>query len=111
MITIGNNGPLLVETNYWESEWASRGVVYMTANAGAWRMLVPSASHEHLAEMRTGTSVTIEPSINVPGNMDVVFEDGTPSPFCVSMSLEQFDRPVAAGVCKFLVYSPDGLQL
>ncbi len=111
MITVSNAGPLLVETNYWHTEHARAGYVYMSANAGAWRLLLPTASAAQLAEMRTGKSVLIEKNTAGGKAWDIVFEDGTDSPFCVTLGQTQFDRAVASGPCRLLVYTPDGLQL
>lgn len=44
MITIANDGQRLVETNYWTLPHAQRGLCYLTANAGALRLLVPVAA-------------------------------------------------------------------
>jgi len=54
MITVANDGPLLASTDYWQTEHAAKGLVYMTGNARAWRMLVPAAMADQLAEIRTG---------------------------------------------------------
>lgn len=111
MLTISNSGPLLVETNYWQSEHALRGYVYMSANAGAWRLLLPAASAAQLPEMKTGKAVLIEKNSAGGNAWDIVFEDGTDSPFCVTLGQAQFDRAVTPGQCRLLVYTPDGLQL
>ena len=101
----------MVATNYWESEHARRGYVYMSANAGAWRLLLPASSAGQLPEMRTGKSVLIEKNTAGGKAWDIVFADGTESPFCVILGQTQFDRAVTSGQCRLLVYTPDGLQL
>lgn len=89
MIYVGNDGPEISQTNYWQSEHAERGLLHLSPNAGVLRLLVPPNQEALLPEMRTGRRATIENSIQVPGNMDVVFEDNTSSPFCVSMHRQQ----------------------
>src|ERR1700744_5802447 len=41
MITIANDGQNLITTNYWDSEYAKMGLIYLTWNAGAARLLLP----------------------------------------------------------------------
>jgi hypothetical protein len=40
-ITVENDGQEIVGTNYWNSEYFRRGAVYLSVNAGAFRLLVP----------------------------------------------------------------------
>lgn len=111
MLTIRNSGQEIAETNYWSLPHAQRGFLYLSGNAGALRLLVPAAAGDYLAEMRTGTSVTIEPS-TTPGCVDIVFEDGSDAPFSVSLDRRQCERaPGSAGQRRFLVYTQDGLQI
>lgn len=111
MITIENDGQRLVKTNYWTLPHAERGFLYLSVNAGALRLLVPAGATHMLAEMRTGKSVTLEPSIREPQCIDIVFEDGTDAPFSVSLDRRQCDRALNSGPCRFMVYTPAGLQL
>lgn len=69
-----------MRTDYWDTEHANAGLCYLSGNAGTWRLLVPEAAEGSLAEMRTGTRATIEPSLHLPGRCwDVVFDDGSDS--------------------------------
>lgn len=112
MITIANDGQRLVETNYWTLPHAQRGLCYLTANAGALRLLVPVAAAQYLAEMRTGKSVTIEPSMQNPRCIDIVFEDGTDAPFFLALDKQQCDRAVTPGrAVPFIVYTEAGEQM
>lgn len=112
MITIRNDGQALVATNYWDSEHAARGLCYLSANAGALRLLVPSAAGDMLADMRTGKRVTIEPSAHAAGLIDIVFDDGTDAPFALAIDPQQIDRPLASGRgVPFTVWTRAGLQL
>lgn len=111
MIEVGNDGPRIAATNYWQSEPAGRGLCYLSGNAGAWRLLVPAAAENLLAEMRTGTRVTIEPSIRAAGAFDVVFEDGTDSPFSITLDKRMIDRAMTSGQCAFTVWTARGLEL
>lgn len=112
MIRIENDGPDIRATNYWQTEHARAGLCYLSGNAGTWRLLLPDASAAMLDEMRTGQRVTIEPSIQQPASWDVVFEDGTDSPFSVAIDRRQIDRAMApAGSCRLTVWMPTGLAL
>jgi len=111
LITVANNGPDIASTNYWQTEHAARGLCYLAANAGVLRLLVPDAAASLLAEMKTGRSVTIEPSISAHGAVDIVFEDGTDAPFALTLDRRQSDRAITVGKCKFAVWTSSGKML
>lgn len=94
LLTIANDGQKITATNYWASEHAKRGMLYLSSNAGALRLLVPRSAEEYLNEMKTTRGVTIEPSMQSPGCADVVFEDGSQAPFFVTLAPPQTDRPL-----------------
>ncbi len=110
MIEIRNDGPRLVFTNYWHTEHARRGLCYLSGNAGALRLLVPRAAADMLPEMRTGKSLLIEDSMSAPGAAyDLVFEDGSSSPFCLLLDRRQVDPPLSASTARpFVVITEDG---
>lgn len=109
---ITNRGPDIAGTDYWDSEHASAGLCYLSANAGTWRLLVPEAAEGMLSEMRTGRSATIEPSLHAPGTCwDVVFEDGTDSPFSLAVDKLQTDRAMSPGRCRLAVWTARGRVL
>ncbi len=113
MISIRNNGQELVYTDYWLAEHAKAGFCYLSANAGALRLLVPEAAEGFLDEMRTGNAVTIENSISNPNKcVDLVFEDGSTTPFSLSLDREQIDRLLTLGDgVPFTVWTERGKQL
>jgi hypothetical protein len=43
-----NDGPLLVASDYWQSPIAAAGKLYVSINAGCFRLLVPQRQHELL---------------------------------------------------------------
>jgi len=108
LITIKNAGPDIVSTNYWQTEYATRGLCYLTANAGVLRLLVPDSAASMITEMNTGRSVTIEPSISVQGAVDIIFEDGTDTPFSLTLDERQSDRIITPGKCKLSVWTQLG---
>lgn len=112
MITIQNNGADIVATDYWDSEHAAAGFCYLSGNAGVWRLLVPEAAEMLLPEIRTGKSVTIEPSLHLPGQAwDVVFEDGTDAPYSLAIDKRQLDRALTPGACRLAVWTQRGKVL
>lgn len=109
MIQIANDGADIVSTNYWDTEAASAGLCYLSGNAGTWRLLVPEAAEGSLADMRTGTRATIERSIRMPGRCwDIVFQDGTPSPFCITLDKRMLDRRLDLGARRLAVSAARG---
>lgn len=111
MIEIQNAGQDIARTNYWSTEHASAGLLYLSGNAGTWRLLVPPAAEHMLDEMRTGKSVTIEPSISDSRCWDIVFEDGTDSPFAVALDKRQVDRKMEPGKAVFSAWTQSGKVL
>lgn len=111
MFHVANDGAEIADTDYWQTPHSAKGLCYLSGNAGVWRLLVPPASESMLAEMRTGRSVTIEPSIQVAGCLDVVFEDGSDAPFALAVDLKQTDRVMHSGECRVTVWTVAGKQL
>jgi hypothetical protein len=55
VLTFENDGPLIVASNYWESEIAAAGKLYLTMNAGCFRLLVPQIQRAIISDMRPGS--------------------------------------------------------
>jgi len=95
---IVNDGPKITETNYWESEYAKYGFLYMSINAGCYRLLIPKFREDFLKEMATAKDVVISrgpsPNTNPPkaDAFEILFDDHTDSPFSIVMGPEQWDR-------------------
>jgi hypothetical protein len=102
---IENDGPAIRATDYWQSEHASAGLCYLSGNAGHWRLLVPEAAEGLLAEMRTGRRATIEPSMVNERCWDIVFDDGSSSPYCLTIDKRQVDRAVETGRATLTVWT------
>ena len=111
-IRVGNDGIYMTETNYWHHELAVQGLMYLSGNAGAIRLLVPPKKESYIPEIKTGKSVEIESGV-LKGRavFNLFFVDGTPTPFMVSLQKEMSDRTLKRkdnGWC--LVYTQQGLQ-
>lgn len=109
---IANDGESIAATDYWDSEHANAGLCYLSGNAGVWRLLVPEAAELALPEMRTGRSAAIEDSLHEPGRCwDVVFDDGTSSPFSIAIDKRQVDRAMQPGATRLAVWTQRGKVL
>lgn len=117
MISIRNDGPILVETNYWATENAARGLYYLTTNAGCMRLLVPQ-SLAHPARMEPMIRDVREVVLTrgrfegQDNTVEVMFEDDSLSPFCILIDPKQVDRrwtPKDEGKrCAFAIYTELG---
>ena len=96
MIEIANDGPRITNTNYWETPHAKRGLVYLSINARAYRLLTPPAMEPMLAEIFNAREVVISrgpwPQYNKPDALEIMFEDGSDSPYAVHLLTDQIDR-------------------
>ncbi|MFZ3621825.1 hypothetical protein ACOYA6_21565 [Leclercia barmai] len=93
MISVVNEGQAIKHTDYWQSEQARVGYLFLSWNAGAARLLVPDASEALLKEVRGSQYVIIskgEPEGRAA--LELLFEDGSDTPFVVHILLEQSDR-------------------
>ncbi len=101
LITIKNDGNAIREINFWVSSHARKELMYLSGNAGAWRLLVPDICQIHLSEMATGKYAEMELSTHagVPA-VTIWFEDGTRTPYRLLLDLRSVDRkitPLKAG--------------
>lgn len=100
IIQVSNHGPLILSTNYWDSELASSGKLFVSINAGAIRILLPPARYGDMAEMRTGKECVLSrgpwPAQRLPEGIEIMFDDGSDSPYALHLSPESFDLLPAA---------------
>lgn len=93
MFVVENEGQAIKHTNYWQTEAARAGYFYLSWNAGAARLLVPDAAKAMLQEMRSARYVIISKGpLEGRDALEVLFEDGSESPFVIHMGTEQTDR-------------------
>ncbi|MCC4595435.1 hypothetical protein NRY95_05550 [Xanthomonas campestris pv. phormiicola] len=97
MIEISNDGAAIAYTNYFDTELARAGYFYVSYNAGAARLLVPDSRKTMLDDMRTGRYVIVSTGPwkdqQDRSGLELLFEDGTDSPFCLHLLVqEQSDR-------------------
>lgn len=95
MISVRNHGPIVLETNYWDSELARAGKLFASVNAGAIRLLLPPSAYGALNDMRTAKECVLSrgpwPAMKLPEAVEILFDDGSDSPFALHLSPESFD--------------------
>lgn len=93
MISIVNEGQAIKNTDYWQTEQARAGYLFLSWNAGAARLLIPDAAKPLLKEMRGAEYVIISKGeLDGRPALELLFEDGSDAPFVVHMSTGQTDR-------------------
>ena len=97
-LMINNDGPAIIDTNFWDSEWSRLGLIYISSNGGAIRMLVPNSLRAAIAEMEKGTRHVIASYLKNhlvrPDQLalEMLFEDGSDSPYAFHTPPGTFDR-------------------
>jgi hypothetical protein len=97
-IFIKNDNYNITETNYWETTIAKKGLFFMSLNDGFYRLLVPE-THENIVQevlhasrviITRGSAPQLDPPR--PDAFEIVFEDGTDSPYAILMTPDYWDR-------------------
>jgi hypothetical protein len=105
VITIRNNGPELVATDFFDSAGARQGLCYLSWNAGAARLLLPDVwdNPSLLAELATGRLVVISRGkLHGVEAYEIMFDDGSETPFAFHIDARQSDRLVPAREGEFI---------
>ena len=94
-IVIVNRGSAIAETNFWDSEEARRGLIFLSWNAGTARVLIPDAQRHLLREMQTARLVIVSHGpwivMDKRDAMELLFEDDSDAPFAVQIVANQCD--------------------
>lgn len=100
IIVIKNDGPEITETNYFETANARRGALYLSVNAGAFRLLVPRSMEGEIREFETAREIVVSrgprPDVGQRDAIEILFDDHTPTPYAVHIGANQVDRMPAA---------------
>lgn len=95
-IVVENNGQLIESTNYWETSNAKSGFVFVSINAGAYRVLVPDSQVAFIEDMKTAKNVVITRGPWAEKNrldaFELLFDDMSKSPFVIMLERQQWDR-------------------
>lgn len=90
IIEISNSGPLIVSTNYWQSELCAKGMCCLSLNARAFRLLLPEALEEAIPDMATGKIAIISrPRNPCRYDLEIMLDDGSESPYAIHLSAGQ----------------------
>jgi hypothetical protein len=96
ILRIDNHGPLITASNYWRSDLAGGGRLYLSLNAGAFRLLVPSHLEHVISEMATGKHAVVSrgpwPAAKRVDALEILLDDGTANPFAVHLDTNAVDR-------------------
>ena len=94
-LTITNDGPRIVATNYWDTEHARGGKFYCSVNAGAIRILVPPQRAADIEEWNACRYVIVSrgpwPQMALPDAVELLFEDFGDSPYCLHLEPRSLD--------------------
>lgn len=92
---IRNDGPVVVETDYWQTEHGQKGALYLSINAGAFRLLVPPLVEGDVPlEGVVGAAVSRGPwpDEDLADALEILLDDETQSPFAAHLSRDSVDR-------------------
>ncbi len=99
MITIRNNGAIVLSTSYWRTEHARQGLLYLSINAATLRLLVPAATLALLEDLPpVGTPCEITRAVlDGRETYQLAWLDDPTQPYVVELDRRQCDRrlPVA----------------
>ena len=95
-IQFQNRGQAILSTNYWDSEHAQKDYFFLSWNAGAGRLLIPDGQKAVLREMRSASYVIVSRGLWIDQGereaLELLWEDGSDSPYCIHLVAEQTDR-------------------
>jgi hypothetical protein len=103
-----NEGPLLSDTNFFRTSWARQGIMYLSFNSRAARLLLPAPLRGEVEEMRGAEYVVISKGVlrlplvktedgilrQPPAKneaLELMFEDHSRSPYVIHLSRPQYD--------------------
>ncbi len=96
MLSIENDGSNIRATNFWQTPFAAAGAFYLSVNANAFRLLVPDSQKAAIQEISTAREVIVSrgpwPAKSRADAIELLFEDGTDTPFTLHFGVEQIDR-------------------
>ena len=112
MLTIQNDRNKIISTNYWASELNSKGLYYISINAGTFRILVPDIYEDLKSEFETGKDIIITTGKEQGSDaVEILFDDHSSDPFRLLVDQQQLDRiPINKDYNKFhslLMYTKD----
>lgn len=95
-LTIKNQGPLILSSNYWGSAVDRAATLYLSCNSGAFRLLLPSGWEQEVDGMRSGKTAIISRGAwqgTSKEAIEILLDNGSDEPYSIHLGLEQVDRP------------------
>lgn len=90
VLRIENSGPLIIATNYWQSDLCAKGLCCLSLNARAFRLLMPPELEETMPDMATGKMAVLSKPRNPSRyDMEIMLDDGSEDPYCIHLSAAQ----------------------
>jgi len=94
-IQVQNDGPLIIATDYWQSDLARAGKVFCSVHAGAIRVLLPPSAHACLADMQIAKECVLSrgpwPMQPTQEAVEILWDNGSSSPFALHLTPASFD--------------------
>lgn len=107
-LIIENKGQDIVRTFFWETEMAKRGFLFLSSNAGAFRLLVPLTFGD-IHEFQLAKDIIITRGFwerSKGDAMEILVNDGSDNPYSLHLSQSQLDRwPSSNDVGKTFVFT------
>jgi hypothetical protein len=96
-LAFANRGQDILSTNYWQSDWATSGLLFLSVNSGAFRLLIPPNARHCIPEMKRGAKHIVLSLGQKSGRMSIelLFEDKTSTPYVVYIETKACDRVFA----------------
>ena len=93
-LCIANNGPDIIETNYCQSFYGRQGLLFISVNAGAFRLLVPPQRKSAIPNMRRGAKHVVLSLGEMLGRQMIewLVEDNSDTPYAVYVETPVCDR-------------------
>jgi len=95
-IVTDNRGKLIVSSTYWGSEYEKAGKVFVSVNAGAIRVMVPTTMHKAVDDWRAAKYAILSrgpwPEQSLPEAVEILWEDGSDNPYALHLPRESFDH-------------------
>ena len=94
LIAIGNNGQDIANTNYWQTDWARLGLMYLSINAGAFRLLIPPQLRHTILDMKRGARYVVVTRGQMHGRdiIEWLVEDNSSTPYVCYIETKACDR-------------------
>lgn len=94
MLYIENSEADIIYTNFWDTDFSKKGKLFLSFNAGAFRLLVPESREAEIEEMKTGELVIVSQGFwneVCSYAFEILFEDYTDTPYVIHLTTASAD--------------------